>query len=123
VDEEKVFPKLADFFGIAIPQSDCVIVFPFLALDGSSATSRYRQATGRKGNAEDRNFVPPKAAVAHADGKRHTMAAQSKNRELCAPVTVRDPSGDTAMPAIVPLWPLNDDLPLRLSKAHLESTS
>ncbi|HEY6372069.1 MAG TPA: hypothetical protein VIX37_15950 [Candidatus Sulfotelmatobacter sp.] len=38
-------------------------MLPLSAPDRSSATRRYRLAIGRKGNAEDRSFVSPKAAV------------------------------------------------------------
>src|SRR5260370_40149876 len=44
------------------------------------------------------------------------MASRSKDCEAFAPDTAFDPSGDTAIPTIWPLWPSKDDL-LKLRNA------
>jgi hypothetical protein len=66
MDEEEVFSKLAALFSTLRPQSDCVIVYPLSALDGSPTSSCDGAPIGRIGNAEYPYFVTVKATVALA---------------------------------------------------------
>lgn len=87
------------------------------AFNFSATTSCDGLSVRRVGNTEDPNFVTAQAAVAIADGKRQMMASRSNDCGVCAPDTAFDPSGETAMPAILPLWPLKEHWLKGLSNA------
>ncbi len=65
-NKEKIFPELGNFFSAVIPQPDCIIVFPLLALYGAPTASCNRSAIVRKRDAEDCDFVTAKESIALA---------------------------------------------------------
>ena len=82
MDKEEVFSKLATLFSTLRPQSDCVIVYPPPALDGSATASRDGTAIGRVCNAEYPYFMTAKATLAIA--RRQTPDDGITVKKLCS---------------------------------------